>query len=491
MTKVVERVPVAVPGLVIYTVLWVAVAVQFNYASATTESIDTLWQSLGSEYLTVDPVGSLSVLHIQPWGVNALYAVDLLLTPSSHVFLLLVFGLAGAGSIALVGATLVRTGFPRVWAVGAAIVIALLPGTVLYAFWPYNVTLIAFLVMLVVWGLALMRTRPVAGAAVSALGVLSLQLLRSTFVWIFVLAWCVFLAVLLARRYGGRQIVIALIPVTVVAAISVGAQAYYYVQFNLPTMSSWSGQNVAKALLTSDQLNVTDSAREEISQDPCLSSLLVAYETQALNVWDPGGLVQLPGCSDLAVEPSHGIPAWDQDFRSNGDLNYNSRLALAASGEWTRMITIIVRSDPFQLIRMATTTDTGPRSSGIGIYLDPSDEFPWIDEQRAVLPLGSVTGLLSIVFAPALMVLIVIGVVQALVVRRSILRGNVVYWGALGIVVFHAATSTLAEYAENMRFRAEIDPLLLVLGAMSLYALVAGSRQTTVQELKETATRDS
>jgi hypothetical protein len=160
------------------------------------------------------------------------------------------------------------------------------------------------------------------------------------------------------------------------------------------------------------------------------------------------------------------------------------------------MITIIIRSDPFQLVRMATSTGTGPRSSGIGIYLDPSDEFPWIDEQRAVLPLGSVTGLLSIVFAPALVVLIVIGVVQAIVVRGSLLRNNIVYWGALGIVVFHAVASTLAEYAENMRFRAEIDPLLLLLGVMSLYALLAGSRsvpvqELSVQELKEIASRDN
>jgi hypothetical protein len=338
------------------------------------------------------------------------------------------------------------------------------------------VTLISFLVMVAAWGLVLIRTRPIAGAFISAVGVLGLQLLRSTFVWVFVLAWCVFLAVLLLRRFSGRQFVLAVLPVLVVAGISVGSQAYYFANYNLPAMSSWGGQNIAKALQASEQLNVTDAARAEIAADPCLASLLVAYETQKLNVWDPGGLVQLPGCGDLNVEPVRGIAAWDQDFRADGTLNYNSRLALAASGEWTRMITIIVRNDPFQLLRMATTTDTGPRSSGIGIYLDPSDEFPWIDEQRSVLPLGSVTGLLSIVFAPALVVLILLGIGQAIFVRASILRGNTLYWGMLGLVVFHAGASTLAEYAENMRFRAEVDPLLLLLGVMSLFALVTGKK---------------
>jgi len=480
VAKVIQRVPVAVPGLYLYLVLWLLVLLQFDYASATTNSINSLWQSLGIDYLSTDPIASLSVLHIQPWGMNALYAVDLALSPNSHLFLLLLFLAAGAGTIALLGATLVRVGLPRGWAMGACVVLALLPGTVLYTFWSYNVTLISFLAIAAVWGLARMRTQPVLGSAVSASAVLGLQLMRSTFVWVFVLVWCVFLFVLLVRERSGRRIVLSALPVFIVLIFSLLAQGYYWVNYQMPAMSSWSGQNVAKALLTSGQLSVTDSAREQISADPCLSSLLVAYESQTLNVWDPGGLVNLPGCQSLVVAAERGIPAWDEDYRESGELNYNSRLALAASGEWNQLMTIIVTKDPLQLVRMAITTDTGPRGSGIGIYLDPSDEFPWLDQTRSVLPLGSITGLLSIVFAPALVVLILIGIGQSIFVRTSFLRRNVVYWGALGIVIFHAAASTLAEYAENMRFRAEIDPLLLLLGVISLYAIASSSTESRV-----------
>jgi hypothetical protein len=485
VAKVIQRVPVAAPGLVVFLGLWLVVLLQFDYSSATTNSIDTLWQSLGTDYLSADPIASLSVLHIQPWGVNALYAIDLAISPNSHVFLLLLFLAAGAGAIALLGATLVRVGLPRVWAASACVVLALLPGTVLYTFWPYNVTLISFLAIAAVWGLARMRTQPVLGAAASASAVLGLQLMRSTFVWVFVVAWCVFLFVLLVRARSGRRLVISALPVFIVLVLSLLVQGYYWANYQMPAMSSWSGQNVAKALLTSGQLTVTESARAEISADPCLSSLLVAYESQTLNVWDPGGLVQLPGCQSLAVSEQRGIPAWDQDYRESGELNYNSRLALATSGEWNRLMTIIVSKDPMQLVRMAITTDTGPRGSGIGIYLDPSDEFPWLDQTRSVLPLGSVTGLLSIVFAPALAVLIMLGIGQAILVRTSFLRRNVVYWGALGIVVFHAAASTLAEYAENMRFRAEIDPLLLLLGVISLYSIASSSREARVSTEQE------
>ena len=475
MTRLIERVPAAVPGLILYGVLWVIVLVQIDYSSATSGSIDTLWQSLGLEYLSADPLGNLSVLHIQPWGVNALYSFDLALTPTSHVVLLMVYMLAGAATVILLAATLLRLGLPRAWAMVAGIILALLPGTVLYAFWPYNVTLSAFLGMLAAFGLSLMRARPVLGSGVSALGALGLQLTRATFVWVFVAVWCVFLFVLLVRRFRGRMLFLAALPAIAVASISILSQGYYWANFSLPAMSSWSGQNVAKALLTSGKLNVTDSARAEIARDPCLSSLLNAYETQALNVWDPGGLMQLSGCEQISVLDANGIPAWDQDYRDSGQLNYNSRVALAASAEWTRMMTIIVRNDPFQLVRMAVSTNTGPRSSGIGIYLDPSDEFPWVDAQRSALPLGSVTGLLSLVFAPGLAVLILLGIGQALIVQDSYLRRSIVYWAVLGVVAFHALASTLAEYAENMRFRAEIDPLLLLLGVMSLYALTRGT----------------
>lgn len=481
MAKVIERVPVALPGLAIYAVLWLLVLLQFDYASATTESINTLWQSLGIDYLSTNPIGSLSVLHTQPWGINALYAVDLVVSPTSHVLLLLVFFVGGAGAIALLGATLVRVGLPRGWAVFSCVVLSLLPGTVLYTFWPYNVTLISFFVMASVWGLARMRTRPALGAAVSASSVLGLQFFRATFVWVFVLAWCSFLLVLLIRARFGRQFVLSAMPVFLVMVISLLAQGYYWANYHLPAMSSWSGQNVAKALLTSNQLSVTDSARAQISTDPCLSSLLVAYESQTLNIWDPGGLLQLEGCESLVVPPERSIPAWDEDYRESGELNYNSRIALAASGEWTRLMSIIVASDPIQLIRMAITTDTGPRSSGIGIYLDPSDEFPWLDQVRPLLPLGTITGLLSIVFAPALVVLILLGIGQAIFVPSSFLRRNVVFWGALGLVAFHASASTLAEYAENMRFRAEIDPLLLFLGVLSLFSIAIDSRSKREQ----------
>ena len=122
----------------------------------------------------------------------------------------------------------------------------------------------------------------------------------------------------------------------------------------------------------------------------------------------------------------------------------------------------VIERVSMHIVRMANTTGTGPRGSGIGIYRDPSGELPCLSQVRSVLLLGSNTGRLSIVFAPALTGLIL-----------------------LGIVVSHVTASMLAEYAENMRFRGEIDPLLLLLGVISLYAIAISSRETPTSPERE------
>jgi hypothetical protein len=43
--------------------------------------------------------------------------------------------------------------------------------------------------------------------------------------------------------------------------------------------------------------------------------------------------------------------------------------------------------------------------------------------------------------------------------------------------VDHRSQGSVTGYAENMRVRAEIDPLLLLSGVMSLYAISRGSQK--------------
>ena len=66
MAKVIERIPVAVLRVVIYFVLWLLVLLQFDYASATTKSIETLLQSFGTDYLSADPISKRGTVPAAP-----------------------------------------------------------------------------------------------------------------------------------------------------------------------------------------------------------------------------------------------------------------------------------------------------------------------------------------------------------------------------------------------------------------------------------------
>ena len=148
---------------------------------------------------------------------------------------------------------------------------------------------------------------------------------------------------------------------------------------------------------------------------------------------------------------------------------YSDRLV--ASREWTRMMTTIVRNDPWQLIRMAVTTDFGPRNSGLGLYLSPAEDYPFVKEIRDAHPLAVPLGLWSLLFPAFAWTLIVIGAVLAIAQRNSPLR-TAVFGAGVFLATYHLAVNVLFEYSENMRYRAEIDSVLIVLAAIVISSVV-------------------
>lgn len=459
----------AVPGTVIVLVLWVIAYARIDFAAYTRKQLDELWQSLGTEALAVDFWGSLTSMHIQPPAMNVLYGIDGLVTPERHLVIAgaLLFGVVA--TVLMLVDTLRRFGMPGTWTATAGIAYALLPGTVIYALWAYVTAPLMFWSMAAVWGVAVMRTRALPGAAVSAIAMLMLVLTRPAFAWFVLLAWCVALAVLLVRRRAFA----ALGVVGVALAAGLLVQLHYTVQFGLPVMSSWSGENMAKALAVSGSIVVTPDAEERLRQDPCLSEMLDAYREDRLNRWDDAAFRGLPACAALPALEPRGTPAWDSPTKgTSANANYNYSDRLVASREWSRMMTTIVSEHPWQVLRMALTSEYGPRNSGLGLYLSPSEDYPFVTEVRDANPVFSLLGPWSLVFAPAMWLLVVIGVVRAAVVRRSRLRGFAAFWFGSALLVFHLLANTLFEYSENMRYRAELDAVLLAVGVMVLFDLV-------------------
>lgn len=455
-----------IPGAVIAVGLWVWALSRFDFAADAQGNIDDLWQSLGSGILAVDPVGSITVLHIQPPLLNALFAIDLAVTPHTHAFLLVLNLIAMVSSIALLVDALRRIGVGPWVLMAAGVLFAVLPGTVAYSLWVYNVTLTGLFAMAAVWGVAVVRKRPALGAGVSGVAVLGLVTTRSTFAFPVLVLWLAAL-LWLTWRHRSSRLVGALVAVL---AIGFAIQLHYVVSFGLVTMSSWGGQNILNATRTAGVLNVSPSALEALRANPCAAAAVDALLEERLNVWDPGGLLALEECDDVVVEPERGVIAWDSQFKpGTEESNFNWRGGLAASGVWTEVAIQVVRGDPTQLVRMAAAPPGGVLESGVARYLSRSENYRWVLPTAESLPLSPLGSGLSTVFAPVAWLLLLVGWSFAALSRGWRKGSQPAFWFASGLLSFHIAASTLLEYAEAMRFRAEVEPVLLFAATASTW----------------------
>ena len=466
----------SMPGVLVALTLWLITFVRWRPGDYVRQEMDALWQSAGRENLMSDPLGTLRVLHIQPPGMNALFAVDLAITPTNHALLLGVNLIAMIATIVLIVDTVRRFGAPTWLSTSSGIAYAVLPSTVIYSQWAYSVSLIALLSVAAVWGIAVMRSSPNGGAIASTSAIALAALTRPSYTTVLFLVWLIGVTVLLLRSRVRRRW-IGLVGMGAAAAVVVAVQLHYLVSFGLPSMSSWTGENLAKALRASQSLSVTESARQEIAANPCRAQMLDAYEQDRLNRWDWQTFRALPACSEIPPLPARGVAAWDVPTKGSSEIDnfvYSERLV--SSREWTGMMTTIVRHDPWQLVRMAVTTDYGPRNSGIGLYLSPAEDYPFVSEIRDAHPLAVPLGMWSLLFPAFAWTLVIIGGAVAIIRRDSPLRTPVFAAGVL-LASYHLAVNVLFEYSENMRYRAEIDAVLMALAAMVVASVVrAGPR---------------
>lgn len=479
-----SRIAAALPGLFAFTLLWIFTMRRFDWAPWVDFLYGALWQGLGRNLLVSDPWGSLTSLHIQPPGLMGLKAINLALTPDNHQFLAVVFFLCGALSVLLVYDSLFLAGLRLRWAGVGGVVFAALPSTVIYTFFPFSTAPTVLGCALALWGVALTVRAPAIGAVASSIGVLLLLLFRTSFVWVFVLFWMAGLVWLVLRRARARrQRLVGLSGLALVAGVVIGLQAHYLASFGLWTMTSWSGENVVKALAESGNLRVTDEALNASAQlGECEGALARDLAGGNAPSWLPEHVLALPGCGPLRAESRTGVEALDSPYKDGiydgqraGNFNWNQRLVI--SRVFTRVATEVVKAEPMQMIFMAFTGGvSGSRTSGLSIYLGPSDDYGWVVGIREAYPSKTMGGLISLLFAPIAVTLTILSLLLVLLRRDGRrLRRSPTYWFALGLVGYHLAVSVLFEYGENNRFQAEVAPAWLILSAMTL-ATILGTR---------------
>lgn len=452
-----------VPGVAIFAVLYLATVTRggrFLY-----EERFNIMQALEQPALSADPMGSLLSLHSQPPFMNTLYA----LTDTTPERLGYLIALAALVTVVLVVDAVRACGRSAAWAATAGALYALLPATVLYSLFPYTTTMTALFAMLALWGVCRSGRWPALGVTVSALGMLGLFLVRPSFVWVIALGWLVALAVLLVRRRPGTASVAVGGAALALAALGVvGVQAHYWTSFGIPTLSSWSGENVSNALL---KIGLTDDAKARLSAaDPCYAQLV------ATGAWGP--IEAYPACVDPSQPAVSGTPVLDLPQKSapSAGVNLNSGARLSLAEDWGAFARAALAEEPTALWRVVTGN---PASEGsLALFLGRSDVYyQTLDLQKASTPwLWHLLGIWSACFPFLAWAIVIAAAVRGIVQRRSRSWLPTPFWFALTLLLLHAVPSVLGEYGENQRFRAEMDAVLMVAMIVGLGALVVVRR---------------
>lgn len=463
-----------VAAFVVSRLAYAAAGVRFRFAHAY-----AYLQFIDAPLLRHDLVTSLWYDHTQPPGLNLLWATVLRISPDHPDRVLWpVFLVCGLATALLMHRLLLRLGARPSLAMGAAIVWAVSPTTVLVEtyllYTPFEVlALLGMAVLLARWT-DTARMPAVAGALVVAA---ALALTRSTFHLVWVLG-VVAVAVLVRRDRWRTVLAAAAVPVLVV----VGLYAKNLVLFDSFGASTWLGQSLGR--ITVEQLDPDE--RAALVADGTLSPYAAhrsfsSFEEMGI---EPPGRTE-PGPGVAVLEQHHRTGSRFANLRQRDYIDVNA--ALAEDAGW------VVRHRPGTYLRgvgrSASTTATAPSAwFGYGnnrdeiagavaverTLLGAWEDAPGFFADRTAARPGQVQW---VVVAAYLLVLPATG---AVLVRRRAWQGGDGGLAAVGFLwgttLYLTGLTVLIEYGETSRFRTVTDACVLVLGAW-LASLVLDRRR--------------
>lgn len=469
----------SVPGVVLFQI--VAAVTLVLGARVQYPDFRYLWQHLSPDAVADDLLGSLLALHMQPPGFNLILAgIDRFGSQSDTAWLIFGLGLASL-TIALAADAVRRlTGSPG-WGAAVGIVLALLPSTVLYALWPAYTVLVAALVTTAAWCVVLAlanspTSRAMAvGLVGSALAMAGLFLVRASFTWLVVAAWVAVLLIFAILRSTSRTrlaTVAALLGILVVILL---VQVRSLTAFGLVTQSSWSGQNLIKAAVSSGAITTAD-LNAAAGDDPCLGYLAARApftpDTPDTSIRGSDG-----ACVDAidSTSAALNVERWP-----NGQYNFNNAAELAWAPEWNSLAIRVVLADPLVIPRVIAGTAGSPGS--LVILFGRSDTYNQVrgNWEAAGALLGKLWPL-SVLWGPLIVIVTVLGglaILAAPRVRRKTASPYWVLWVSSGVLL---AIDLIAEHGENQRFRVEIDPLLAIVAACTVHQLIHWRQVTSTR----------
>lgn len=445
---------VSFPGVAIFTILYlvaVFTGAKFQWYWAQDGGI----HSAGVDYLLAQPIQSILWTHIQPPLLNMIYLIAFQFGDYASPLTQLFYLLAVTSTVALIPITIRLTGVSRSMSMISGIIFAVLPATTLYSLWPYSTSLVSFFAVCSIFGVSLMGRSPRVGIFISFSAMFFLFLTRPTFNWVFVLAWVIALSIYGFKR---RLVSVRFISITALGllALTFLVQGHYLISFGSPTLSTWASENLSRSIVFK---GLTEEGRQTLSRrDPCFSDLINS------GVWKPPSAY--PNCLDETKTVNNNVLVWDQPdlTKRKNNLNYGGRLPL--SDRWAALDLAALRLDPLSVPRFVFGSDFA--SGTIWIYLSPPEDHPYPQRNFSELPaLWTPLRYVSLVLPVIAWFIIVLSVISLSIrkFRPSSLPALGTFFFGVSMLLAHGTLSILGDYGENMRFRGELDGVLIIVAA--------------------------
>ncbi|HEX3087190.1 MAG TPA: hypothetical protein VHQ23_00950 [Ilumatobacteraceae bacterium] len=459
----------------IYIVLW-ATGQRFS-----TQYLDIAWQLIPVEVLRSDPIGSVWHLHIQPPLWNLLIGGVLAWSPLPDAISLQIIQFAfGVASVALLASLLARLFARPIVGIVIATVVMLDPQVLANAFTPtYELATTCGLIA-VLW-LVVVQPRSPGFTLVSIAAVGTAVVLTRT---VFHPAWLVALLLVswwvVRRSIDARTIVLTVaMPLVLVGGWMVKNE----VMFDRPTLSSWFGMNLQRAVVpiaTDDQLD-TWAAEGHISEiTASYPSGFVSYSAYEPYIGECIPKGDHPATNNLTREGQLAVPNFNADCYlpvydiAEDDAKWviANHPSLYLEGRWWATRAWVMESPPPLLPTSPIYDAMRPmyRVAQLGLPLS----MPSI--RIGDLPWGAVDVPAHLSLLQALATLLVIGAGARAALRRlrrlPSSRWIQVEIVAALIVGWNFAVGVLFELGEQSRFRAVTDPITMSIACWLVWRMV-------------------
>jgi hypothetical protein len=463
----------------------------------STQFLDNAWQLLPTETLRANPLVSVWYLHIQPPIWNLIVGGVLAWSPAPDAISLQVVQFVfGVITVALLASLLARL-FGRRWiGVVLATLTMLDPQVLAGAFTPtYELPTTCGLVA-VLW-LVVVRPRSPRFTLITLAAVgTAIVLTRTIFhpVWLLLLLGSSWWA--LRKSVDRRTVAITVaIPLVLVGGWMVKNE----VLFNRPTLSSWFGMNLQRAVVPI----ATDAQLAGWAAEGHISEITAAY---------PSGFVSFSGYEPYVGEcvAQHSNPATAQATRGgpDGPPNFNAECFLpiydiaGADARW-----VIIHHPSLYLegrwwaIRAWIAEAPPPLTQTSALYDDMWRVYrvaevgvpTTIPSVRWVgLPFGAFDNPTHLSVIQGLTTLVVIGAALVAAWRRLRRRPSspwILVEVVAGLIVgWNLVVGVLFELGEQFRFRATTDPITISLGIWLAWRLIRHIRQARTAVPESAAT---